>query len=166
MSNYYRLATDLGTFVMWRNNSGHVGIRTEPEHGRYPHNAPAGGWDDVADRVTFGATRYTVNDHLTIGADGTVTHYDNGLSREIMSGRYMDPPAPTHVAKLRKVTEAAVLAWLDTDEGREAGRLADLESATRDRDRLQRDLAELDAKRADMEAELFAAQARMEAARK
>lgn len=115
-TRYYRLDTELGTLLLWHNDGTSVSCRTEREH-NLRYMKVEGGTDGIVDHVTVGPTDYYVHDHTTIGEYDTLTHYDDGIRRVL--GRFDDRPAPTHVAKVRKILDEAYRAYLATDAARD-----------------------------------------------
>lgn len=118
MPKYRKIPTPVGTLLAWSNHAGHVGIRTENEHGRYDHNAPIGGWDGVASSVTLSRVAYRVHWHYEVPSLDSL-NYDGANPLTRAEAFSLDNGTPNAVREFHDVITPAVREFLATREGRQ-----------------------------------------------
>lgn len=161
-TRYYPLATELGTLIIWANGTDEhgrqsVGFRTEHDHNRHESNAPAGGWDGIAETVTINRVDYYAHGFARINTAGEVVQmnphtFAGSLRRaEIFSN---DKGSDSANAKFDAIMTDALTKWAQSDDGRRIlreGRHISASNVARD---LEREISELETQLRDKRGQL------------
>lgn len=155
-TEYVKLPTELGTLVLWCNGTREdgalsIGVRTEAEHNRSDRNAPAGGWEGVAESVTVNRVEYHLHAFLRASRDTGEVYGGDGWGEYGSRGSILRRAEMFSLGNGSQsaeilawdVVSRAVSAYLITDEARAMVRRAVFAQASNERDELDRKAEDL-----------------------